>query len=175
MSSKYNKKKKRNSGNLFPNYLDLPPHDRGKTHGFYKNAESDYTITDREKILEQLKQDVSASLAQESDTRVDNLRKYRSGVALNEEDRLAILINEREEMKRRRREELKKMNEETIEAAEYNLQCNKQVCMKKYLQQIWLNSPELRELEAKLNLAYVNKERDMQKREKRLQEERKKV
>jgi len=78
-------------------------------------------------------------------------------------------------MKRRRREELKKVNEETIEAAEHNLQCNKQVCMKKYLQQIWLNSPELRELEAKLNLAYVNKEREMQKREKRLKEERKKV
>ncbi|ORX57114.1 hypothetical protein BCR36DRAFT_580529 [Piromyces finnis] len=156
----------------FPNYLDLPPHDRGKGQIQYKNAESDYTISNREKILEQLKQDVSASLAQESDSRIENLRKYRSGVALNEEDRLAILINEREEMKRKRREELKKMNEETIEAAEYDLKYHNRIRMKKYLQQVWLNSPELRELEAKLNLAYINKERDMQKREKRLQDER---
>jgi len=37
---------------------------------------------------------VNSSLAQESDSRVENLRKYRSGVTLNEEDRLAILINE---------------------------------------------------------------------------------
>jgi len=173
MSLSYNNK--RNSKNEFPNYLDLPPHDRGKSHILYKNAESDYTITDREKILDHLKQDVNSSLAQESDSRVENLRKYRSGVTLNEEDRLAILINEREEMKRRRREELKKMNEDNIDAAKYNLQGKKEFCMKKYLQQIWLNSPELRELEAKLNLAYANKERDIQKREKKLKEERKKL
>jgi len=78
-------------------------------------------------------------------------------------------------MKRRRREELKKMNEETIEAAEYDLKYHNRICMKKYLQQVWLNSPELRDLEAKLNLAYCNKERDMQKREKKLQEERRRV
>lgn len=169
------KKRYYEKDNVFPNYLDLPPHDRGKGHMQYKNQESDYTISNTEKIMNHLKQDVSTSLAQESDSRVENLRKYRSGVALNEEDRLAILINEREEMKRRRREELKKINEENIEAAEINLKYNKQYCMKKYLQQIWLNSPELRELEAKLNLAYVNKERDMQKREKKLKEERKKL
>jgi len=159
--------------NRFPNYLDLPPHDRGKGHLQYKNIESDYTITDREKILDQLKQDVSASLAQESDSRVENLRKYRNGLALNDEDRLAVLIHEREEMKRRRREEMKKVNEDTIDAAEYDLKYYNQIRMKKYLQQIWLNSPELRDLEQKLNLAYCNKERDMQKKEKKLKEERK--
>jgi len=167
--------KKKYSSSNYPYYLPVLPTDRGKYHGNYKNMESDYTITNREKILEQLKLDVSASLAQESDSRVENLRKYRSGVTLNEEDRLAILINEREEMKKRRREELKKMNEETLAAAEIDLKNHNQYCMKKYLQQIWLNSPELRDLEAKLNLAYINKERDMQKREKKLKDERKKL
>ncbi|KAG4098364.1 hypothetical protein H8356DRAFT_1672890 [Neocallimastix lanati (nom. inval.)] len=155
----------------FPNYLDLPPYDRGKGHMQYKNVESDYTITNTEKILDQLKQDISASLAQESDSRVENLRKYRKGIAINEEDRLAVLIHEREEMKKKRREEMKKMSEETIDQAEYDLKYHNQIRMKKVLQQVWLNSPELRDLEAKLNLAYANKEREMQKREKRLKEE----
>jgi hypothetical protein len=85
------------------------------------------------------------------------------------------LINEREEMKRKRREAIQKMNEDTIDQAQYDLKFHNQIRMKKYLQQLWLNSPELRDLEAKLNLAYVNKERDMQKREKRLKEERKRM
>eukprot|EP00833_Pecoramyces_ruminatium_P015709 jgi/Orpsp1_1/1189741/evm.model.d7180000074129.2 len=67
------------------------------------------------------------------------------------------------------------MNEESIEAAKYDLKYHNQIRMKKYLQQVWLNSPELRDLEAKLNLAYVNKERDMQKKEKKLKEERKRL
>jgi len=78
-------------------------------------------------------------------------------------------------MKRKRREAIQKMNEDTIDQAQYDLKFHNQIRMKKYLQQLWLNSPELRDLEAKLNLAYVNKERDMQKREKRLKEERKRV
>jgi len=78
-------------------------------------------------------------------------------------------------MKKKRREEMKKMSEETIDQAEYDLKYHNQIRMKKVLQQVWLNSPELRDLEAKLNLAYANKEREMQKREKRLKEEHIKV
>jgi len=46
---KKKKKRKRNNegDNRFPNYLDLPPHDRGKGHMLYKNIESDYSITNR--------------------------------------------------------------------------------------------------------------------------------
>jgi len=62
------KQKKKNPKSKFPNFIDLPPHDRGRRHMRYKNEESDYTITDTEKIIDHLKQDVNASLAQESDT-----------------------------------------------------------------------------------------------------------
>jgi len=48
-TKKKKKKKKKNryveEDKRFPNYLDLPPYDRGKGHMQYKNVESDYTIT----------------------------------------------------------------------------------------------------------------------------------
>eukprot|EP00842_Homolaphlyctis_polyrhiza_P001011 jgi/Hompol1/1910/HPOL_000225-RA len=126
----------------------------------------------REDIVKHLQTDNQVRTTVSSDDRVEQIRRLRTQrMHEQEQQTYESLIDD--ERKRKEIEESMKLEEQIVREMERIH--HEQVIEQKLRQSIRENSIELRELEKKLNYAYMNKERALQLQEKRLIDEQSKV
>ncbi|KAI8925681.1 tumor suppressor, Mitostatin-domain-containing protein [Entophlyctis helioformis] len=126
----------------------------------------------REDIVKHLQHDTLLMSTYTSDNRVEQTRRLRTQ-KLNDQERQTYESLIEDERKRREIEESIKHEEQIV--AEMERIHHEQVMEQKLRQSIRENSSELRELEKKLNYAYMNKERSLQLQEKSLLQKHAKV
>nr|KAJ3420778.1 mannosyl-oligosaccharide alpha-1,2-mannosidase [Polyrhizophydium stewartii] len=119
----------------------------------------------REDIVKHLQKDTLVKTTVSSDNRVEQVRRLRTQKLHDQELQTYESLIE-DERKRREIEESIQFEEQIV--SEMERIHHEQVREQKQRQSIRENSVELRELEKKLNYAYMNKERAMQLKEKQL-------
>ncbi|KAJ3281715.1 hypothetical protein HK104_011316 [Borealophlyctis nickersoniae] len=122
----------------------------------------------REDLIKQLNQDAVFRKNLDSDDRVENKRRLRNQQTRQEELRTQETFIETAR-RRMERELMLRKEEELVKEVERIR--HEQLREEKLRQSIRENSVELRELEKKLNYAYMNKERALQKQQKEVQVE----
>ncbi|KAJ3292805.1 mannosyl-oligosaccharide alpha-1,2-mannosidase [Rhizoclosmatium sp. JEL0117] len=119
----------------------------------------------REDLIKQLQQDDIFRKNLDSDERVENKRRLYEQRQRDEEEKTHKSLVENERL---RRERQIRAEQELQIVEELKQQRNDEIREEKLRQSIRKNSVELRDLEKKLNYAYMNKERALQIQEKQL-------